>query len=870
MPLDSRKLKTLANRLAALARVRSNVSAANSSTVLTPTDLRLTAGASCGVVAMLVAVCALLVTLATSMKAAAQSIEFHSTWIQQFPAASPPPRNMNGIAYDAAHGQLVVFGGQRNLIPLGDTWTWDGTNWTHRFPAKSPSPRLVTAMTYDIARAQIVLFGGPLNNTFDAPGFTDTWTWNGTNWTKLSPQIHPDTYGVMAYDAAQGESVLFDVNGHTWTWDGTNWTQKFPATSPDSRQYAVMTYDALHGRIVLFGGTDGLGPLNDTWTWDGTNWTQKFPTTSPYISGTPPPIGYDATNDRVVLFGGLRGHIYLDATYTWNGTDWTRRFPVAKPVTRTFAAMTYDGAQGQLVLFGGERYNEEFTFGGELNDTWIYQWGYVNLGSAHICGPQHLPHESCSTSATLHFTISDEQIGSIRYLTEGAPNLDFKKSATAGTCTAKTYGSPGLSCTVNVTFTPTAAGERNGAVVFHSVTGAQLAMIPVYGVGLGPEANFSPVSQTSLGGGFMDPQGLAVDGSRNIYVANTSNNAVKKIPAGCTSSSCVTTLGGGFSEPKSVAVDGGGNVYVADYGNNAVKEIPAGCTSDSCVITVGSGFDGPTGVAVDGRFNIYVADWGNNAVKQMPLICRSANCVTALGGGFNHPYDVALDSKGSIYVADSGNAAVKRIPAGCAATGCVVNLGGGSTNAQGVAVDAAGDVYIAQSDATSIQEIPTGCTYAGCVRTLGDGFDEPAGVALDGGGNLYVADSGDAAVYTLSRAVPSAVSFDATGPGTTSADSPKTVTVENIGNAALTFSLVNFPADFREGPPPNGVQCTTGSSLNPGATCGVSIDFSPPVGSGFGLHSEYVNLVDNAFENFGGTQQIPVSGEVAIQSIRRR
>jgi large repetitive protein len=44
----------------------------------------------------------------------------------------------------------------------------------------------------------------------------------------------------------------------------------------------------------------------------------------------------------------------------------------------------------------------------------------------------------------------------------------------------------------------------------------------------------------------------------------SNNNAVKEMPAGCASSSCVTTLGGGFGNPFGVAVDGSGNVYVAD------------------------------------------------------------------------------------------------------------------------------------------------------------------------------------------------------------------------------------------------------------------------------------------------------------------
>ena len=93
----------------------------------------------------------------------------------------------------------------------------------------------------------------------------------------------------------------------------------------------------------------------------------------------------------------------------------------------------------------------------------------------------------------------------------------------------------------------------------------------------------------------------------------------------------ITTLGGGFNGPLGVAVDGSGNVYVADYGNSAVKEMPAGCASPSCVTTLVSGFSGP-GVAVDRSGNVYVADYINSAVKEMPAGCASSSCVTALGG----------------------------------------------------------------------------------------------------------------------------------------------------------------------------------------------------------------------------------------------
>ena len=103
----------------------------------------------------------------------------------------------------------------------------------------------------------------------------------------------------------------------------------------------------------------------------------------------------------------------------------------------------------------------------------------------------------------------------------------------------------------------------------------------------------SATRSRSLGGGFSSPDRRGGGRQRQRLCRRYNNSAVKEMPAGCASSSCVTTLGGGFNHPFGVAVDGSGNVYVADTGNNAVKEMPAGCASSSCVTTLGGGFSDP-------------------------------------------------------------------------------------------------------------------------------------------------------------------------------------------------------------------------------------------------------------------------------------
>jgi hypothetical protein len=81
------------------------------------------------------------------------------------------------MAYDAAHAQVVLFGGWDAHRFLGDTWTWDGSDWTQRTPVHSPSVRRAHAMAYDAAHARVVLFGGY------GDGFlNDAWAWDDTDW----------------------------------------------------------------------------------------------------------------------------------------------------------------------------------------------------------------------------------------------------------------------------------------------------------------------------------------------------------------------------------------------------------------------------------------------------------------------------------------------------------------------------------------------------------------------------------------------------------------------------------------------------------------------------------------------------------------
>jgi hypothetical protein len=110
------------------------------------------------------------------------------TWTKQAPTASPSARWGAPMAYDAATGTIVLFGGKNNSPGfLSDTWTWDGSTWTKQAPAAHPPGRFEAAMAYDAATGTIVLFGGLSGSGYHG----DTWTWDGSTWTKQAPAAHP-------------------------------------------------------------------------------------------------------------------------------------------------------------------------------------------------------------------------------------------------------------------------------------------------------------------------------------------------------------------------------------------------------------------------------------------------------------------------------------------------------------------------------------------------------------------------------------------------------------------------------------------------------------------------------------------------------
>ena len=363
------------------------------------------------------------------------------------------------------------------------------------------------------------------------------------------------------------------------------------------------------------------------------------------------------------------------------------------------------------------------------------------------------------------------------------------------------------------------------------------------------------VDGTGSSARFGWPRGVAVDGSGNVFVADA--HTIRKI----TATGEVTMLAGTarvpgsadgtgsdarFNYPEGVAVDGSGNVFVADSSNHTIRKITAGGVVTTLAGTPGSSgnndgtrnaakFNYPQGVAVDGSGNVFVADRSNNTIRKI----ASSGVVTTLAGSannsgsadgmgsaarFNRPQDVAVDSSGNVFVSDQGNFTIRKITpvggvttvAGSAGrsgsadgTGSAARFGhsdgnGSSSGAGGVAVDGSGNVFVADTPHNTIRKITVGgvvTTLAGSASNSADGmgsaarFNYPGGVAVDGSGNVFVADTGnytirkitaDGDVTTLAGSAGSNGSANGTGSaarfGSSRYGGPYGVAADNSGN----------------------------------------------------------------------------------------
>ena len=526
-------------------------------------------------------------------------------------------------------------------------------------------------------------------------------------------------------------------------------------------------------------------------------------------------------------------------------------------------------------------------------------FGSVNVGTPAAAQTATFTFDVGGTLATTPYAVS----------TQGDLTLDFQAAATqpANVCvTGRTYNS-GDTCTVAATFTPTRPGVRYGAIALLAPSGTPIATNFLQGIGLSAQVSFSPGAVDNNQGSTF---GVAatVDSSNNIVYGDIGAGVVlqsftKTHPLNVVTPTFITGYTGTNGNSSSIdnnfadgyAVDGAGNIIFANgftsanstpgatsfsaydvnptipsqvmsngeiiannYGNAFLASVPFTSTSVTPPLN--------NRPAVDGAGNLYFADDSGNQILEEQYIHGAYNKLLVVATGLNNPSDVVVDAAGAVYAADTGNnRIVKETPNGGGTYTQTVVDSGFASPPEGLAIDRIGNLYVSLFNNFLNTNVPfivketlANNTYTRSNLTIfgSEGLD------VDSAGNViavYPASSSSTFISNigvLDVATPPSFIFAQTAVGSTSADSPRTVTVTNNGNSPLNFGTnPAITSGFTLSP---SSTCSQSAALAPAASCTLLINFVPSQG---GVTNGTLTLTDNHLGNTGSTQVIKLNGQ---------
>jgi hypothetical protein len=260
------------------------------------------------------------------------------------------------------------------------------------------------------------------------------------------------------------------------------------------------------------------------------------------------------------------------------------------------------------------------------------------------------------------------------------------------------------------------------------------------------------------GGGLNRPQSIAVDGSGNVWVANTGADSISEFSSsGKAISGAAGFTGGGLNganAPWGIAIDTAGNVWVTDPMADPVNPNLGAVSKFSSSGTAISGANGytdnrmdqPFGLAVSGTGIVWAANANSASAFQSTGVPQAGSPYPRNATGHNY-YNIAIDSSGNVWMTD--NEPTTNTPPGdveeLTSTGTIVNsyTVGGQSGSWGVAIDSAAHVWISNNANNSVTELNSNGTAV--ANYTGGGLNTPQGLAVDGLGNVWVANTGPTA-----------------------------------------------------------------------------------------------------------------------------
>ena len=310
------------------------------------------------------------------------------------------------------------------------------------------------------------------------------------------------------------------------------------------------------------------------------------------------------------------------------------------------------------------------------------------------------------------------------------------------------------------------------------------------------------------------PNGVAVDASHNVFIADTDNARIRKV----NTNGIISTVAGngnyGYTGdglqatntslyyPDGVAVDASGNLYIADTDNQRIRKVSTNGIMTTLAGNGNSGYSGngvlatnaslyyPRGVAVDASGNVYIADTDNQRIRKV----STNGIITTVAGNGNegyggdgvaatstslaYPSSMAVDASGNIFIADTDNQRIRKV----STNGIITTVagdgnygysgdGGVATNSslaqpQGVTVDSLGNLFIGDTSDARMRKVGTNGIITTVAGDGNDGFSgdgsaatnaslgNPEGLAVDASDNLFIVDQGNSRVREVFASWP--------------------------------------------------------------------------------------------------------------------
>lgn len=449
-------------------------------------------------------------------------------------------------------------------------------------------------------------------------------------------------------------------------------------------------------------------------------------------------------------------------------------------------------------------YNVDASYAGDLNNapsstSLLQRVGYVNTAPAADAGGPYYVTLGGSVILQSNSSDPDGEAVAVSWDINGddvfTDASDPRAVLTAAQLSALGLGATGT-YTIRVKATDPSGASSVASAVLTIANASDYLIETVAGGGTGDGLSASAVP--------LRAQGVAIDASGNLYIADNANRRVRRVDAG---TGIITTVAGngngGFNgdggpaiaasldSPQAIAIGSDGSLYIADAVSSRIRKVNP---STGIITTVvgnglrgyagdggpapGASLNAPAAIAVDAGGSIYIADANNSRIRKVDV---TTGIITTLAGngtrGFTgdgslavsasigYPLGVAVGADNAVYLTDADNSRIRKVDA---ATGLISTIAGngsrvfsgdggaamsaGLISPHAVAVDASGDLYLTDAQRVRKVSAATGIivTVAGSGNPTfsGDGgaatlagLSAPSSLAFDNSGSFYIGDS---------------------------------------------------------------------------------------------------------------------------------